>query len=1191
SVGYVETHGTGTPLGDPIEIAALREAYEDAPLSLGSVKGNLGHCDAAACVAGLIKAALAVRNGQIPASPHFERPNPQLDLGRCEVVPKTRPWREERGPRRAGVSSFGIGGTNAHAVLEEPPALQPASAAPRGRRVFFLSARSPEALEALGPRLADALEGPQGPPDLDAVARTLALGRTRHHHRRALVAGSAAELAAGLRGGSGARAAAERRLPHFLLPGQGTQRPGMARACHADSGLPVFRRVLEEGLEILAGRGLDNLRGLLLEDSSDERALEPTALAQPALFLFELALARQWMAWGVRPAGLLGHSLGEWTAAALAGVFPFEQALELVALRGELMGREEPGSMAAVRASEARLEPELGDGVELAAVNGPDLCTVTGPTRRLAEWSERAAERGLEVKPLRTSHAFHSAMMDRAAAAFEGAVARVAPGAKPPEIPLISCVSGTWITDAEAADPAYWARQLRRPVRFAAGLETLAEAGGPLLLELGPGRSLSTLAASVRSRGAVPVPGTGAEGAESIDSALARFWTLGGELDHRAVLGLEPEDRAPRIVLPTYPFQRRRCWIDAVPEEESATGESLRSPAPRGAKRLPEERWLYAPTWRRADDLRGLAENAAGEPNTRWWLVGGGPRGELLAEALQSARSGDRPRVLAAPEDLAASREALARDLAGPEGAAVHLVSLQALEDQGADEADEAATLFDGLGALLRGLVRAGSPSGVRVSVLVDRLESVVAEEARRPQQASLIGPARVAPQELPGLEVRRIDVEKDAPPASWLSALLAPPGPETLAVRGRHVWRGGFEPLGDPPEGQGWRRGGHYCIVGGLGRIGRALAERLAKDFEAAVGLVSRRPPSEEEEAWARGLPGGGVTIHLADAGDGDALVRLLRARILDRGPIDGVIHAAGVTGEASHMPLLDAAAADARRLHFAAKVAGGRALLDALSDLEEDGGAGFCILCSSLSTVLGGLGFSAYASANAFLDHLALSLEGAASGPRVLSVDWDGWLFADRARGAGEEFTLGPEEGLRIFDRVARIATAPGPLARSRLVVSTGDLEARRVLWSRPSAQEEKTTGSADAVSPGAAPRPSGAPPYEAPEGPIAVCLAEIWQELLGFSPVGQRDDFFELGGHSLMATQVLSRLRDRGIAGGGGDSDLVTVATLFEHPTLGQLAAAVRDMEGGPAAPDSESPQTSDEAPSLEREEFVL
>ncbi|HKI02159.1 MAG TPA: non-ribosomal peptide synthase/polyketide synthase, partial [Thermoanaerobaculia bacterium] len=639
TIGYVEAHGTGTPLGDPIEVSALTEAFRAGTdrrgfCALGSIKPNIGHLNAASGVAGLIKAVLALEHRTIPPSLRFATPNPQIDWAASPFFVNTEllDWPGGDEPRRAGVSSFGMGGTNAHVVLEEAPEPEPTTPS-RALQMLVLSARSDAALEAATDRLAAHLAA-HPEMDLADVAHTLHAGRRGFGRRRFVLAASREEAARLLAERDPRRVltapGGDRERPiFFLFPGQGAQHPGMARGLYESE--PVFREELDRCVELLRPRLGFDLRDVLFPapEKADEAAerLGRTALTQPALFAVEYALARLWMEWGVRPQGMIGHSLGEYVAACLSGVFSLEDALHLVALRGRLIQELPGGAMLAVPLPPERLEPLLGAGVSLAAVNGPSMCVVSGTRQeieRLRAEVQPLLEEGLECRPLHTSHAFHSAAMDSILGAFTEAVRLIGP--KAPALPFVSNVTGRWITPAEAADPAYWARHMRQAVRFSAGLETLlAAAPDGVLLEVGPGRTLGTLARqhpATTGRTALASarhPQDGEEDQEALLRTLGQLWLAGAPVDWRAFYARE---RRRRLPLPTYPFERRRYWIEPRPdnlvsraselealEEEAPAEETAHHPRPGlgtayVAPHTEAERALAA-VWQ---DLFGIAE-------------------------------------------------------------------------------------------------------------------------------------------------------------------------------------------------------------------------------------------------------------------------------------------------------------------------------------------------------------------------------------------------------------------------------------------------------------------------------------------------------------------------------------------------------------------------------------------------------
>ncbi|HEY0734799.1 MAG TPA: type I polyketide synthase, partial [Herpetosiphonaceae bacterium] len=477
SISYVEAHGTGTQLGDPIEIRALTKAFRTQTrrtgfCGIGSVKTNIGHLDAAAGISSLIKTVLALKHQQIPPTLHYNVPNPRIDFAHSPFYVNTRlaDWATDGLPRRAGVSSFGFGGTNAHIILEEAPAAQPSAPSARPWQLLTLSAQSETALEQMTANLAGYL---REHPDVDLadVAYTLQVGRKLFEHRRTLLCASHADAIAALESG-GSRLSTQRhtstkRQTVFMFPGQGSQYAGMAQDLYRHE--PIFRQHIDQCADILKAHlpsdGIRDLRDVLWSESGQ---LDQTIYAQPALFVIEYALAQLWMHWGVQPQALIGHSIGEYVAATLAGVLSLEDALMLVAARGRLMQQMPHGAMLSVALPEDELQSLLTSEISLAAVNTIGWSVVSGPEAAIRRLEQQLLDQEIQCRRLHTSHAFHSAMMDPILDEFTGVVRRAR--LNPPQIPFISNVTGTWITTEEATSPRSWARHLRRTVRFAAGL-------------------------------------------------------------------------------------------------------------------------------------------------------------------------------------------------------------------------------------------------------------------------------------------------------------------------------------------------------------------------------------------------------------------------------------------------------------------------------------------------------------------------------------------------------------------------------------------------------------------------------------------------------------------------------------------------------------------------------------------------
>ncbi|HEX5757743.1 MAG TPA: acyltransferase domain-containing protein, partial [Thermoanaerobaculia bacterium] len=1160
TIRYVETHGTGTSLGDPIEVTALTKVFRDSTekkgfCALGSIKTNVGHLDAAAGIAGFLKTVLALENRQIPPSLNFERPNPAIDFagGPFYVNSVLADWEVGEGPRRAGVSSFGVGGTNAHVILEEAPAPEP-PAASRPWQLLLLSARSSEALEAVTRNLLAYLRE-ETAAELSDVAHTLQLGRSVFRHRRLLVCRDRADAVATLDGRNPSRltTAADLEDPRdrpvvFLFPDEGEQHVDLGRGLYEHEA--VFREEVDRCAELLRPHlGLDLRRALYPVAGQEEEAgreLVRTAVAQSAMFTFEHALARLWMSWGVRPQAMVGHGLGEYVAACLAGVMSIEDALAMVAVRGRLVEAQPPGAMLSVPLAEDELAPLVPRAVAIAAVLEPARSVAAGPVPAIEELERELTARGIEPSRLPTSHAFHSPVMDPVLPSFRDEVRKVV--LRAPEIPFLSNVTGTWILPEQATDPGYWVNHLRQPVRFAAAVEELLRDPRRLLLEVGPGRTLATLAARHPYLGEQTVVASlaqqGTPDPAALLGALGDLWLAGLKIDWT---GFWAGERRRRVPLPTYPFERQSYWIDA------AAPPAVAVEAPAG-KRPDVADWFYLPAWKPV-----LAAPAAGETPQRWLVLAAG-HGPGAALSARLARDG-REVLTVEPADLQpAFWEALLTDLRTQgrlPDAVVHAWGLSCDEPAAAGaEAFEAAQRR-GLYALLD-LTRAMAHLGWvprDFTVVASGLFALTPEEELRPERTTLIGLCTVLQQEIPELTCRVLDVALPQPGTLREARLLGrladqiaaeietQPAAPRVAFRGGRRWVPAFEPVRLDADGAAangvpvpWRERGVYLLTGGLENNGLGFARYLARVARARLALVESRPLPEEEEWPARLAEGGDDAVRIARVRDLRALgaeVLVLVADPADEvelssavaetgerfGALDGVIHAAGTFGEETFR-LVRELDREACGWHFRPKAHALFALERALAGRDLD----FCILLSSLATVLGGVAYGAYTAANEFLDAFVHE-HNRSGGLPWLSLSWEVW----QVEGSEEQITavrpdlaevaMDAREGEEAFRRAAAVGGG-------HLLVSTADLAARiKQAHRRIGALHERINAAPDARHP----RPPLPTPYSAPETDLEQRIAEVWQRTLGFEQIGVYDNFFELGGDSLVAVQMTSRLQD--------------------------------------------------------------
>ncbi len=594
TISYIETHGTATPLGDPIEVEALTQAFRAQTqakqfCAIGSVKSNMGHLVAAAGVAGLIKTTLALKHKKLPPSLNFEAANPELDLTNSPFYVQARvsDWSAGKTPRRAGVSSFGVGGTNAHVVIEEAPELEK-SGTSRPQQLLLLSAKTSTALEKATANLKQHLQ--QNPEtNLADASYTLQLGRKAFNHRRWLVCRDTADAIQVLDSLDPNRTATRRtevRDPSvvFMFPGQGSQYVNMGLNLYGHES--VFREAVDRCAQILEPLLGRDLREVMYPADGDEEtaavSLRQTFFTQPALFTIEYALAQLWQSWGVKPQAMIGHSIGEFVAACLAGVFSLEDALKLVATRGRLMWELPGGSMLSVRLPALQVEKRLSEELAIAAINGPSLCVVSGPTEAIATLQQELEAEEIVCRHLHTSHAFHSPMMDSIIEPFAEVVKTIKLAS--PQMPFVSTVTADWITDEQATDPMYWASHLRSTVRFAEGVQTLWQQPDRVLLEVGPRTTAATLARQqakdIKQQIAISSLGNTAEQDgewTALLQAIGQLWLAGVSINWQSFYAQEKRHRIP---LPTYPFERQRFWIDPKPASDRTPIAVESSPEP-----------------------------------------------------------------------------------------------------------------------------------------------------------------------------------------------------------------------------------------------------------------------------------------------------------------------------------------------------------------------------------------------------------------------------------------------------------------------------------------------------------------------------------------------------------------------------------------------------------------------------------
>ena len=1039
TLSYIEAHGTGTPVGDPIEVTALTKAFREKTgarqfCALGSVKTNIGHLASAAGAAGLIKTVLAMKHKQIPASLFFDQPNPQIDFPATPffVNDELRDWKPNGKLRRAGVSAFGIGGTNAHVVLEEAPAPEPVAPS-RPWQLLLLSARSEAALDNLTASLATHLEEHPETSLADA-AYTLQVGRKVHEHRRAVLCRDVEHARQAL-GGLAPEAVStgfspgRERAAAFLFSGQGAQYAGMGRDLYAAE--PRFREQVDLCCERLRPLlGLD-LRELLFAAEDDDEAAErlgQTRFTQPALFVIEHALARLWMSWGIAPKAMMGHSIGEYVAACLAGVFSLDDALVLVAERGRLMQSLPAGSMLAVPLTEEQVAPLLGADLSLAAINAPDRCVVSGPQEAVEALRAELAARGVAARPLHTSHAFHSAMMEPILEPFIQRFEGIA--LQPPRIPYISNVSGSWITPAEATDPDYWARHLRQAVRFADGVRELCKDADLILLEVGPGQTLATLARQQPAAAGRAIlsslrhPKERKADLPVLLKTLGQLWLHGVGPDWKGFYGGERRSRVP---LPTYPFERRRFWVERNQESGPVAAADAR-------KKQDIADWFYLPYWK--PSLTPTPSPEAAGQSGRWLLfldeAGVGERAAVQLESegrrVVRVRPGGAFRRTGEGEyEIGPGRrddyDALIKDLAAAENLPDRILHLWNVGPVAADPRDLESLperSFWSLLHLAQALGRSSVTQKLHLAVVSSQMQRVAGEERLLPERAMLLGPVKTISQEYPNVRCVSVDVALPADDLlvrRLIAEATAEPVQTVVAYRGGSRWTQSYEAVRlEAPDGGAvlLRERGVYLITGGLGGLGLTFAELLARDFQARLVLLgaSAFPERSGWDGWiathgkadrvsqrihkllALEALGAEVLAVSADVTDRARMGAVVQEALARFGELHGVIHSAGVPGGG----MIQLKTAEAASRVIDPKVAGTRSLMDAVAGIPLD----FVALCSSTIAVAGGFGQVDYCAANNFLDAFAQDA-ALAGGPRTVSINWGAWEEVGMAVASG--------------------------------------------------------------------------------------------------------------------------------------------------------------------------------------------
>lgn len=1186
TISYVEAHGTGTTLGDPIEIAALTKAFRFTTdnagyCAIGSVKSNIGHLNTASGVAGLIKTILALKNKKIPASLHYKQANPKINFSNSPFYVNTKlaDWETTEYTRRAGVSSFGMGGTNAHLILEEAPAVY-GSISQRKYHLLHLSAKTETALQRYKANLGHFLEN-NNQFELADIAYTLLQGRKEYRYKSILVARERSEASDKLLGKNNQFVLSSHdqgpiKEIIFMFPGQGSQYQNMAIDLYQCE--PIFKDQVDNCCEqLFAYLNLD-LRSILFNTSS--HLLNKTHITQCALFTIEYSLAKLLEHYGIKPYAMIGHSIGEYVAATIAEVFTLKNALKLVAMRGKLMQSVAPGKMMTVKLSLIELNKLLKPGVSIAAHNANDLCVVSGDVTGIDDFQYALSQLGVETKILHTSHAFHSAMMDDVLDQFKACFTEVELNA--PKIPFISNLSGDWITQDVATDHAYWVKHLRQTVKFKEGIDCLLSSEKSfVLLEVGPGQTLGHLAKQANNvqqsivLNTLPHPRESTSSEFTFLDALGKMWLNSANINWSNIyLG----EKRLRVPLPTYPFEHQSYWIEKSNHHSVV---SANDPTNKNAI----NNWMYVPTWKR---LHQTSTHSLNEMQDGYWIILCDDS-DISTKLISNHRFANKKVYTIKPginfQKLSATNykinpssledyQSVLSEIIIDKSKSVYIINLWNVSciKERISSQTETASSFYYLLSLAQAIIKQKMSVRTKLFIITDQMYRVIGDERIDPMDGMLQGITKSLTQEYNHIQYKHIDLQlNDDFAETIISEITENSSLDLIAYRNGYRWQQVLEPYvisRTTSANSLLRMGGVYLITGGLGNIGLIVAKALIEQYQAKLILVGRTLLRDASE-WNILLSDNAIQpeiknkiiklqeiTHISqdilvlqgDVSDYEQMENVFKIAENHFGKIHGVIHAAGDVSSGSFQMIDMIQPTDCQR-QFSPKIDG----LKVLSTLIEDRNLDFVCLFSSIASQLAGFGHTSYSAANIFMDMYAHSVDFHINKTPIININWDAWYHGNESNNqlSGNQAALidtaiYPKEGIQVLFNIINHAIP------NQYIISTTDLQQRYDQWINHSNEKEISDNISLNVNT-IHTRPNLLTPYAAARDSLEQDVIVIWETLLGISGIGIYDNFFELGGHSLLATQLTSRIRET------YDIEF-SLQALFENPTVSQMAVEI-------------------------------
>ena len=1201
SIEFIETHGTGTNLGDLIEIRALNYSYGnnglDKNCALGFVKANLGHLDSAAGMAGLIKTVQMLKYRTLPPNINYTEPNPELDLDNSPfyINKNKTDWNTKQNKRRAGVSSFGIGGTNAHLILEEAPVFVP-SVCHGNNYLIILSAKSEKALSARSNDLLGHIEKNKNLSVAD-IAYTLGKGRSQYEYRYFCLAKNLVELKKELQSVDVTNSINDfvennREVQIvFMFPGQGSQYINMGREIFLSE--PVFRNNLEKCAKIIEEKlGVDicDIIYPQVDSITQENRINETSITQPLLFAFEFAMVELWISWGVCPTVMIGHSLGEYVAACISGVFSLEDALNLVMVRGELMQSVDKGVMLSISLSQHELMPLLDEfDCDLAAVNTATSCVASGSELCIEKLKTKLDIQNVTYIPLKTSHAFHSGMMEPILEEFLSFISTIK--LNKPSLPFFSNVSGKIITAKEATDPCYWSRHLRETVQFSKCVEQFSLDGEFICLEVGPGRTLSSFVRSnVKSKSTTILHSIMHETGKSTDNQLllnnlGQLWCSGVHINWDKFYSKES---GKRLSLPCYSYDKKHFWVEP--------GENLASAAFIRAEKSNNDvnEFFYEPVWKTGSHTKNknthIKENECLLKSNECCLLFVdsfhviehlGSKLRLNGHNVIYIYKGKR--FIQESESIYHINPAKSQDYSSlfeavKEGGKqprliLHGWNISGVQQKEWEYSDNLLNLnLYSLLYLCQTLDSYNFSQNIEIKIFSSNQQFFDTGDIVHPEKSTLTGVCQVIHQEYPNIECQCIDIpeqDKDIDD-NLLTLLFAEAIAETkervICFRENQRWFQSFEKITLPTLSDResiLKDRGVYLITGGLGGIGFSIAEFLAESVQAKLILVGRSsfPKRQEWDSWLseneddnkiskkllkiRELENLGAEVLLCQTNISvETDVQLLLNTVHKKfGSIDGCIHSAGIAGGGliSLKTMKDMGKVIEPKIQ-------GTALLSKKLMSE---GLDFFLNCSSLTSIIGGVGQYDYCAANAFQD--AFSFTKLAQKTKYISINWDAWAETGMAfdtnvpkrlqklkeQHLSNAITI--EEGKDIFNRAVNSS-------HTQLIVSKEDFISLVEVEQTKTEHENVELSDIDEMPNNN--RPMIKTDYVAPRYQIEFDLAKLWNSLLGIDKIGINDHFMDLGGDSLLLSRLVVRINEKwGIH--------FPLKLAFEKATISQLA----------------------------------